>query len=254
MKLTRIVIAEDDPQQARGLANLVTQLSGHWHVEAIVHSQAELERALESVVPDVLLLDLHIPGGHLPGSLEANSLDVVRQAAIQPLVILVTGDPSQALAAFDNQAVDYVLKPVRQPRLAQALQRADSMIYARRAAAADAASAAPAATGLSRWLTGMRGRDVVPLDPSEILYLQAERKYTIAVLPSGQVLMRNGISDIEASLDDSLFKRVHRSTIVNMKRVEFMRRDEMGRFRIHIKGRPETLAVSKPFEQQFKPG
>jgi DNA-binding LytR/AlgR family response regulator len=168
------------------------------------------------------------------------------------VVILVTGDPSQALVAFDNQAVDYVLKPVKPARLAQALQRADSMVYARRAAAAGGAATAPAAAGQSRWLTVLRGRDVVPLDPCEILYLQAERKYTIAVLLSGQVLMRNGISDIEASLDDNVFKRVHRSTIVNMKRVEFMRRDEMGRFRIHIKGRPETLVVSKPFEQQFK--
>jgi DNA-binding LytR/AlgR family response regulator len=245
MKQTRIVIAEDDPQQAEGLASLVTQLSRHWQVEAMVHSQAELEGALENVVPDVVLLDLHMPG-QLP---DASSLDIVRKAAIQPVVILVTGDPSQALAAFDNQAVDYVLKPVKPARLAQALQRADSMVYARRAAGA---ATAPAAAGQSRWLTGLRGRDVVPLDPCEILYLQAERKYTIAVLPSGQVLMRNGISDIEASLDDNVFKRVHRSTIVNMKRVEFMRRDEMGRFRIHIKGRPETLAVSKPFEQQFK--
>jgi DNA-binding LytR/AlgR family response regulator len=248
MKQTRIVIAEDDPQQAQGLASLVTQLLRHWQVEAIVHSQAELEGALENVVPDVVLLDLHMPG-QLP---DASSLDIVRKAAIQPVVILVTGDPSQALVAFDNQAVDYVLKPVKPARLAQALQRADSMVYARRAAAAGGAATAPAATGQSRWLTGLRGRDVVPLDPCEILYLQAERKYTIAVLLSGQVLMRNGISDIEASLDDNVFKRVHRSTIVNMKRVEFMRRDEMGRFRIHIKGRPETLVVSKPFEQQFK--
>lgn len=251
MRLVRIVIAEDDPQQAQGLADLVAQLSRHWHVQAIAHSQVELESALENVVPDVLLLDLHMPGGQLPG---ANSLDIVRRALVQPVVILVTGDPSQALAAFDNQAVDYVVKPIRPARLAQALQRADSMVYARRVAAAGVPPALSAAADLPRWLTGVRGRDVVLLDPSEILYLQAERKYTIAVLATGQVLMRHGISDVEASLDETLFKKVHRSTIVNMTRVEFMRRDEMGRFRVHIKGRPETLIVSKPFEQQFKVG
>ena len=185
---------------------------------------------------------------------EVSSLDIVRNAAVQPLVILVTGDPSQALVAFDHQVVDYVLKPIRPARLMQALQKADSMLYARRsaAAAAVAPSASAATPDAPRWLTGMRGRDLVPLDPNEILYLQAERKYTVAVLPGGQVLMRTGISDLEATLDETLFKRVHRSTIVNMKRVEFMRRDEMGRFRIHLKDRPETLVVSKLFEHQFK--
>lgn len=251
MRLTRIVIAEDDPLQAQGLADLVVTLSGHWQVQVTVHSQAELESALENVVPDVLLLDLHMPGGQTPG---LSSLDVVRKAAVQPVVILVTGDPSQALVAFDHQVVDYVLKPIKPARLAQALQKADSMVSARRAAAAGGPSALPVAAGVPNWLTGVRGRDVVPLEPNEILYLQAERKYTIAVLARGQVLMRLGIADVEANLDETMFKRVHRSTIVNMKGIEFMRRDEMGRFRIHIKGRPETLVVSKTFEQQFKVG
>lgn len=251
MELKRVVIAEDDPQQAQALAELVAQFSGHWQVLAIVQSHTELEGTLKSVEPDLLLLDLHMPGAQLPGT---SSLDIVRRAAVPPIVILVTGDPSQALFAFDNEVFDYVVKPIRPTRLAQALHRAGDVIDARRTAAARASSAPSAAANSPRWLTGMRGRDVVPLDPNEILYLQAERKYTIAVLADGQVLMRHGISEVQTNLDEALFKQVHRSTIVNMKRVDFMRRDEMGRFRIHLKGRPETLVVSKPFEQQFKVG
>jgi len=251
MELRRVVIAEDDPQQAQALAELVAQFSRHWHVQAIVQSQAELESTLVAVGPDVVLLDLHMPGVESPG---VSSLDIVRRAPALPVVILVTGDPSQALFAFDNEVCDYVVKPIRPSRLAQALQRADDMVDARRVAMARASSLPAAAANSSPWLTGVRGRDVVPLDPNDILYLQADRKYTIAVLTHGQVLMRHGIGDIQASLDETLFKRVHRSTIVNMKRVDFMRRDEMGRFRVHLKGRPETLVVSKPFEQQFKIG
>src|SRR4051812_19873973 len=114
MELTRIVIAEDDPQQAQGLGDLVTKLSKHWQVQAMAHSQTELKSVLEDVVPDVLLLDLHMPGDPFA---EVSSLDIVRNAAVQPLVILVTGDPSQALVAFDHQVVDYVLKPIRPARL-----------------------------------------------------------------------------------------------------------------------------------------
>ncbi|MFS2035553.1 LytR/AlgR family response regulator transcription factor [Polaromonas sp. CT11-55] len=251
MELKRIVIAEDDPQQAQALAGLVAQFSACWHVDAIVHSRAELEGVLDSVRPDLLLLDLHMPGAQLPGM---SPLDIVRKASVPPVVILVTADPSQALFAFDNEVVDYVVKPVRPTRFGQALQRADDMIYARRVAAARASPTPAVAANSPRWLTGVRGRDVVPLDPNEILYLQAERKYTIAVLAVGQVLVRHGIGDVAANLDEALFKRVHRSTIVNIKRVDFMRRDEMGRFRVHLKDRPETLVVSKPFEQQFKVG
>jgi len=251
MELKRVVIAEEDPQQAQALAELVAQFSRHWHVDVIVQSQAELQSTLEAVEPDVVLLDPHMPGAELSG---LSSLDIVRRVPAPPVVILVTGDPSQALFAFDNEVCDYVVKPIRPSRLVQALQRAGDMVDARRAVAARAFPWPSVAANSPRWLAGVRGRDVVPLDPQDILYLQADRKYTIAVLADGEVLMRHGISDVQTNLDEALFKRVHRSTIVNMKRVDFMRRDEMGRFRVHLKGRPETLVVSKPFEQQFKIG
>ena len=64
--------------------------------------------------------------------------------------------------------------------------------------------------------------------------------------------MRDGISDIEAKLDTNTFMRIHRSTIINVKRIDFLRRDEMGRLRIHMKGRPEGLIVSRTFEYVFK--
>ena len=83
-------------------------------------------------------------------------------------------------------------------------------------------------------------------------YLQAERKYTVAFLSDGQALMRFGISDVEAKLDMSAFVRIHRSTIVNVKRIDFLRRDEMGRLRVHMKGRTESLIVSRTFEHAFK--
>ena len=252
MGTIRIVVAEDDAGQAEGIAALVAQLRPSWQLEKLVHDRLQLAQALEEVVPDILLLDLHMPEH---SSQTGSVLDMVRAHAAPPVVILITGDPSQALEAYESAVADYVVKPVRPARLAQALDRAEGVLYARRARQtglelmAQGSSSEPEP---SPWLSGSRGRDVVMIEPTDIIYLQAERKYTTAVLADGHVLMRYGITEVEAKLDMTTFLRIHRSTIVNKKRIDFLRRDEMGRLRIHMKGRPEGLIVSRTFEHVFK--
>lgn len=251
MKHIRAVIAEDDKQQAEGITVMLRQLRPNWQVQNLVHDRDELVRSLEEVVPDVLLLDLHMPD---PSPHPQDILELVRSSAVPPIVVLITGDPTKALEAYERDVADYVMKPVRPVRLAQALGRAEELLYARRGAGVGSASTAAGAGTPGSWLSGLRGRDIVLIDPDNIIYLQAERKYTIAYLSDGQALMRFGISDVEAKLDMSSFVRIHRSTIVNIKRIDFLRRDEMGRLRVHMKGRTESLIVSRTFEQTFKGG
>jgi DNA-binding LytR/AlgR family response regulator len=246
----RVVIAEDDVEQAAGIAALVSQLRSSWKIHGLVHSRSQLTQALEEVVPDVLLLDLHMPGD---GNDSQPILERIRRLDIKPVVILVTGDPTQALEAYESAVADYVVKPLRPARLAQALERAEKVLLGRRANSF--AMTSPSGTGLAQstqWLSGYRGRDIVLIDPAEVLYLQAERKYTYAHLTQGQLLMRHGISEVEEMLDMRAFIRIHRSTIVQIRYVDFIRRDEMGRLRVHMKGRPDGLVVSRSFEQSFK--
>lgn len=229
---------------------MLRQLRPSWQVQCLVHNQAQLLRSLEDVVPDVLLLDLHMPeaSGH-----SQSALEIVRRTASPPVVILITGDPSKALEAYESAVADYVVKPVRLARLAQAIGRAEAILYARRLSQGGLPfqNSSPSQSMIN-WLSGARGRDIVMIDPADIIYLQAERKYTTAYLPEGPALLRCGISDIEAKLDMNSFLRVHRSTIVHLKRIDFLRRDEMGRLRIHMKSRPESLVVSRSFENVFK--
>lgn len=242
--LIQVVIADDDAEQADNLKALVARLRPSWHVLPIALSVDELKRALDEQVPDILLLDLHMPGlGH-----GGNTLDVVRSDSSSPVVVLITGDPTYALQAYERAVGDYVVKPVRPARLEQALCRVESML-GHRAESAVKGAGTPAAVS---WIAGARGRDVVFINPRDIVYLQAERKYTIAVLEEGQVLLRRGITEIEAVLDGEKFVRIHRSTIVNIGRADFLRRDEMGRLRLHLKSRPDSLIVSRSFESVFK--
>lgn len=250
MKTIRAAIAEDDLSQAEGIASLLSQLRPSWQVQALVHDRAHLSQALEEVVPDILLLDLHMPD-QPPHPKDV--LDIVKSSPFPPVVILITGDPSKALQAYESAVADYVVKPVRPARLAQALERAEGVLFAKHGRQTGSTNTVKgSAMSPFQWLSGSRGRDVVMIEPTDIIYLQADRKYTTAVLGDGHVLMRDGISDIEAKLDTSTFMRIHRSTIINVKRIDFLRRDEMGRLRIHMKGRPEGLIVSRTFEYVFK--
>ena len=126
----RIVVAEDDVTQAEGIASLVSQLRPSWQVQELVHTRAQLIQALDEVVPDVLLLDIHMP--EQPARTKG-VLEIVRANTSPPVVILITGDPSQALEAYESAVADYIVKPVRPARLAQALERAEGVLYARRA-------------------------------------------------------------------------------------------------------------------------
>lgn len=251
MNGVRTVIVDDDVVQAENVAMLISRLRPNWHIQAVVHSRTELGKALEEMVPDVLLLDLHMPQ-EAPDQPEV--LDMVAASSSSPVVILITGDPTHALQAYDSNAADYVVKPVRPARLAQALSRAESLLFG--AHWGPHPSLSPAehpAIDPSNWLSGARGRDIVMINPLDIVYLQAERKYTVAHLMEGDsILMRWGISEIDAKLDASAFLRIHRSTIVNIKRIDFLRRDEMGRLRLFMKEQPKGLVVSRGFEHFFK--
>lgn len=246
----RVLIAEDDLEQAAGVAALVSRLRPGWRVHDLVHNRAQLAQALDEVVPDVLLLDLHMPADP---AYPQTVLEHLKALSAPPVVILITGDPTQALEAYESAVADYVVKPPRPARLAQALERAERLVFARRASSSGLTQAAPrGATPASQWLSGFRGRDIVMIDPADIVLLQAERKYTIAFLSHGQTLLRYGISDVEAKIDMNAFMRIHRSTIVQIKFIDFIRRDEMGRLRVHMKGRSESLIVSRSFEHVFK--
>lgn len=242
--LVRLAIADDDEQQASALCALVERLRPTWKVLPPAGNAEQLRATLNELVPDILLLDLHMPGfdGY------SNSLEGIQSVVSNLVTILITGDPTFALEAYERAASDYLVKPVRPSRLDQALRRAETMLFARNWAS----SSVQTKYEKVAWIPGSRGRDVVLINPDDIVYLQAERKYTTAILEGTQVLLRKGIADVEALLDKSKFLRIHRSTIVNVSYVEFLRRDEMGRLRTHLRNRPENLIVSRSFEQIFK--
>ena len=242
------VIAEDEAILRDQLAEL---LSAAWPALRIVERAAnglEAIRALELHRPDVIFLDIHMP--------EASGLEVARHASGRCHVVFVTAYDQHAVAAFEEGAVDYVMKPLSVARVGTAVQRVQQRMSAQ-PAKLDALlgrlePGAPARDGYLRWINASRGEDIQLITTDEIRFFQSDSKYTRVVHADGEALIRKTIRELVAELDPALFWQVHRSTIVNLNAVAKVSRDANGRVILRLKDRDEVLQVSQPYAHLFR--
>lgn len=234
----KVIVAEDDPAQQAHLVELIHELRPAWQVVAKADSVFQVVQAVAQHKPELLLLDIHMKDSDEPSWLGALAGNMA--------VIFITGDPSFAVDAFEVAAVDYVLKPITRERLSRAFDR----LYARASDGRVAAARLPILPLAT--ITAARGSDMVVYQTSEIYYFQADNKYTRVVMADQEGLVRTPIAEFEQLLDVKFFKRIHRSTLLNFRFVERVRRDDLGRMRVKLFGMPEELTVSKPYELQFK--
>jgi len=102
------------------------------------------------------------------------------------------------------------------------------------------------------WLTASIGNATRLIMVDEVLYFRADNKYTTVMTAGGEALLRKPIKDLLELLDPAMFKQIHRATVVNLRAIESVTRDDTGRGLIHLKSRPETLVVSQPFMHLFR--
>ena len=250
------VIAEDETLLRDALVAMLGEL---WPALRIVAACDDGGTALDAIAtlrPDVAFLDIRMPG--LTG-LEVAAGALVASHATQ--VVFVTASDQSALDAFDKARAHSLLKPIARERLQATLQRLQAR--AGKGTVGDGAlagllqqlsSALPAAAKSPPlvWLTASSGKDTRLIMVEDIAYFQSDTKYTAVMTADGEALLRKPIRELLDVLDPAIFKQIHRSTIVNMKMVAAVTRDEVGRGTLRLKTRPETLAVSQPFMNLFR--
>ena len=215
----RTLIVDDEPLAIERLQILAARIPA-LHVVGTASDGAQALRLAEALTPDLLLLDMTMP--------EVDGLMVARQLMNRkpcPAVIFITAHDQFAVEAFDCDAVDYVLKPVAQDRLARAVERAT----ARRATGT--APVAPAATATSEWLEEFwvpHRSELIRLAASDIDRIDAERDYVRLHVGTRSYLMLHTIQGLEDRLDPARFIRLHRSTIVRSDRIAGLRHDGLG--------------------------
>ena len=248
------VIAEDEALLRQALLDQLAQAWPQLQVIAACEDGAGALDAIAEHTPDVAFLDIRMPG--------LTGLDVAAAAAqVSPRtqVVFVTAYDQYAVDAFERGAIDYLLKPINPERLAATVQRLQSRVEA---PDADALVALLERLGRQMprdniaepltWLTASAGRETRLILVDDVAYFHADNKYTTVVTADGEALLRTPIRELLERLDPSAFRQVHRSTIVNLKAIAGVTRDDTGRGILRLKSRPETLVVSQPFMALFR--
>ena len=242
------VIAEDEAILREQLAELLSAAWPELRIVGRASNGLEAIRALELHRPDVVFLDIHMP--------EASGLEVARHASGRCHVVFVTAYDQHAVAAFEEGAVDYVMKPLSVARIGTAVQRVKQRMSAQPAkldALLGRLDAAPAGRdAYLRWINASRGDDIHLITTDEVRFFQSDSKYTRVVHAGGESLIRKTIRDLVVELDPTVFWQVHRSTIVNLNAVSKVSRDDSGRVILRLKDRDEVLQVSQPYAHLFR--
>jgi DNA-binding LytR/AlgR family response regulator len=248
----RAIIADDEPNLARDLGERLQSLWPELEIPLIASNGLEALRAVEDEAPDIAFLDIRMPG--------LTGLELARRIDPRTRVVFATAYDQYAVEAFEREAIDYLLKPVSDERLAKCVQRlkraleeaaqppAMAEVLERIARALPGAGSPPKL----RWVRALKGDVVQQIPVDEVLYFQAADKYTCVMTRSGEYLIRTPLAELAAQLDAEVFWQVHRGTIVNMNEVAATRRDLAGRVYVRLRHGDAELAVSRAYAQRFR--
>lgn len=246
MRTPKALIAEDEPlprEQLRG------RLRSAWPELAVCAEAENGEDALrlfEQHRPDIVLLDIQMP--------VLSGIDVARRLSGRAHVVFVTAFDQYAVQAFEGGAVDYLLKPVQPERIALTVARLKERLGSAPApldALLDQLSAR-LRTSYLRWIRASLGTTLKLIAVADVVYFQSEDKYTKVLTAEGEGLIKKTITELQGELDPEQFWQVHRSTIVNLQAIASVGRDYRDQPLIKLKGRNETLTVSRTYAHLFK--
>jgi DNA-binding LytR/AlgR family response regulator len=278
------LIAEDEPLLAQSLQAELRVLWPQLRMALATDGLQAVQKALE-LLPDVLLCDVRMPG--------LTGLEAVQDIADQwpadrplPLVVFVTAFDEYAVQAFEQAALDYIVKPARRERLQQAVQRLQQHLdrkskqnspsvgididkfatqiiandeqllsslrqLVHSSASLQQATAPPKPQRLQR-IQASVGNQLVFVPIEDVHYFEAADKYVRILTTQRELLIRTPIKDLLPQLDEQEFWQIHRSTVVRASLIESATRDEAGKLFVQLRGRADKLAVSRLYAHLFR--
>ena len=278
----RALIADDEPLLRTHLAHHLAQLWPELEIAGEARNGREAVDLVEQLRPDVVFLDVHMPG--------MNGVEAARLMGPDVQIVFVTAYEQYAVAAFEQGAIDYLVKPFDAERLGESVARLRRRIAERRRmSAADAGlgqvtslagDVAEAGGALSRlapthldavlsalagelrrrapagdrlqWIRASVGQMIKLIPVDEVLYFRSDEKYTLVVWVGGEALIRKSIRELLDGLEPETFIQIHRSTIVNLRFVAQVIKGPNETAEVHLKGRSETLSVSRNHVHWFR--
>jgi len=247
-------IIADDEEQLR--IHLKAKLAGLWPELTICGEAQNGLKALdliESCRPAIAFLDIKMPG--------LSGIEVAQKIRADCRVVFITAFDQYAIEAFENEAVDYILKPVTDKRLEKTINRLKKQL----SGVSDPSPAFSAtmdrllaalhdkqSPGYLKWIKVRHGEEVRLIAIDDVCYFKAEDKYTVVKTREGESLIKKSIRQLTGELDPDHFWRIHRGTIINLSQIAKVSRSFAGRLIISLKDMPETLTVSRSYARLFK--
>ncbi|MCW5664594.1 MAG: response regulator transcription factor [Piscinibacter sp.] len=253
--MTTALIADDEPLLRERLRALLARLWPELAIVAEARNGREAIELFDEHRPEIVFLDVHMPG--------VNGIEAARALARRTQIVFVTAFEQYALQAFEHGAIDYLVKPFEEARLAETVSRlrerlarpeppdsALESVLDGLAAELQRRAGAPAAH--LQWIKASVGTSVRLIPVEQVVYLKSDEKYTLVVWEGGEALIRKTIRELADELDPARFAQVHRSVIVNLHQVAQVDRGPNETAELRLKGRPETLPVSRSYLHLFR--
>ena len=246
------VVADDERLMRE---QIIGQLREAWPALVVVGEAANGHEAValvQSLEPDIVFLDIRMP--------EMDGVAAAKAIAGRAHVVFVTAYDQYAIDAFEQGAIDYLLKPAEPERVARTcrrlqerLDRSPAPMEALLAQLSQRLQAGGAAAGAYlRWVQASVGGVIRMIPTSDILFFRAEDKYTRVQTRRYEALIRKPIKDLVGEVDPAEFWQIHRATLVRVDAIEHVSRNLRGNQVVHLRGSDEKLEVSRSFNQLFK--
>lgn len=250
------LIADDEPLLRERLRSHLARLWPELAIVAEARNGREAIELFETHRPQIAFLDVHMPG--------LNGIDAARSIARRAEIVFVTAHEHYAVQAFEQGAIDYVVKPFEESRLADSVARLRLRLAEPRPLAADFDAVldrlaaelklrgGATTTKYLSWIRASVGQSVRLIPVEQIAFLRSDEKYTLVAWEGGEALIRKTIRELAEELDPNVFAQIHRSVIVNLRLVAQVDRGFNDTAEVRLKDRREVLPVSRSFLHVFR--
>ncbi len=272
--MTTALIADDERLLREQLRARLAEVWPELEVAGEAKNGAEAVELVERLHPDLVFLDIRMPG--------MNGIEAARAIAQLPVderdapeagappwrgceIVFITAYDQYAIAAFEQGVVDYVLKPAERDRLQVTVDRVRKRLANRGDADEGpdprgmqgllqklAEKMNPGAVPRLKWIQATVGTSIQMIPVEDVLFFISDEKYTRVQTASLEALIRKPIKELIAEIDADMFWQIHRSTLVNARVIAGVTRDLRGRQLVSVRGHPEKLEVSRSFTGLFK--
>jgi DNA-binding LytR/AlgR family response regulator len=253
MNPIRAIIADDEEQLRIYLKARLHALWPELEICAEAANGPDTLSLIEKHQPDVAFLDIRMPG--------FSGIKVAEKIAGKCWVVFISAYDHYALQAFENEAIDYIVKPVTDERLEKTIQRLQKQVATASSPPSELAKIienifknfeTQKGSYYLNWIKAPYGEEVRLIPVNEVYFFKASDKYTIVMTSDGESLIRKTIKTLAEELDPQQFWQVHRGTIVNVNQIANVTRSFAGNLMIRLKDHPETLSVSRAYSHLFK--